>query len=1105
MVRHNPVSSLARNHRFNNKSRLKIIRGDFDSDNLVSNEDEEKDRWQQSIAGVDKEDVNEHHLLAALRAADAVTKKEEKAAYIPTPDSNGIVHNYETLYPTNRWKDPHSYVQSSLTVEESASAALHGGFTYYMDERDKEWLDRNNEEARGEGTSAQGASTRRSSTSSRSGKGKETDSDELRAEPVVMNEDEFELVMGLFEKIAHENTEFLYHALQNGMPFPPFSDYEPTFSSSLSPTTFALFNPPPWLPSPNQLVRIARAVYPHWKERRLERKGHRIAPVLNFDEEDTLNESYVCFRRLEAKALRKTRVQQVSYTDKLVRLQSEFGSAFELAKTMLLREQAKMEDMKQDQAIWALRARLVDLKSRNPTLFDAKDDEALLFDKERVLKKRKAEAASSVKETSKPEAGPRAQSQQPQSLRSDLKPPETRAREIQQIVEAAVAKQKEEDSQWENILDSGYVNSYVSVPSRHFKQLSMTKSSSPTPSSLSSDSGRPISSNGRQSLRTRVGRGGRLHVDRRLTIRVPPVAPRSSRHPAIVDSDDEQDTDNSAMDVDEDDVDQNAYEEADRRLTERWRFDSDDSMPVGITDEHDRMLIDDYGFKYLKHSMSLLGDTDFGDLSTDPTLTLPGADGKTETVTPFRLGMFSILKPLPLSSSTPSSSEPTLARSASTPRSQPVSSPTSSVKPVSILQRQESVMRISGNGGLPLRSTSVAATPSATSPSPTSSPPKPQATATSASSPPAQQQPLHQPRPIVNGIHRAAMTMPHLEVTKPTSMSPPVVPASTPSINRISTPTTSDAQMQSANVDNAGQTHTRPQSQQSQRQAPSATSSPHPSHLSPHQVPQQLHRSPSLNSPHIQQSRTATPSAASPHQQARTPTPSQTPNPRTVVNGHVHHPYSSSPLTTTTHVPGYAIPYSHLSAGYGRQQTANVVNGVKAGYNSASPVATPTPTENAANPNGSTGADGNIATNGAATHIASPQELSILQQLHHMQLRGLELQGLQSTRYLQSLQAQGFNLSALGLQNPQNTQGPHVQSYQNLPQNMQQTNGQGQGSGAGAYNAQAQFQMQLQMLQSLTNMGHGKMPVARPRQGQPYQQQQHVSSQNQLQGQAQGR
>lgn len=77
-----------------------------------------------------------------------------------------------------------------------------------MDERDKEWLDKNNEEARGEGTSAQGAvlSTTRSGRSAR--KGKEPVEG---PQAVAMSEDEFELVMGLFEKVTHEKTPFLHH------------------------------------------------------------------------------------------------------------------------------------------------------------------------------------------------------------------------------------------------------------------------------------------------------------------------------------------------------------------------------------------------------------------------------------------------------------------------------------------------------------------------------------------------------------------------------------------------------------------------------------------------------------------------------------------------------------------------------------------------------------------------------------------------------------------------------------------------------------------------------------------------------------------------------
>lgn len=77
-----------------------------------------------------------------------------------------------------------------------------------MDERDQEWLDKNNEEARGEGTSAQGAVSNAGARSSRSTKkGKEPEGNH----PIAISEDDFELVMSIFEKVTHEKTEFLHH------------------------------------------------------------------------------------------------------------------------------------------------------------------------------------------------------------------------------------------------------------------------------------------------------------------------------------------------------------------------------------------------------------------------------------------------------------------------------------------------------------------------------------------------------------------------------------------------------------------------------------------------------------------------------------------------------------------------------------------------------------------------------------------------------------------------------------------------------------------------------------------------------------------------------
>ena len=65
------------------------------------------------------------------------------------------------------------------------------------------------------------------------------------------------------------------------MDFPAFADYQDVFSTPLAPSVFATFIPPSWIPEPQTLLRIAKTVYPHWKERRIDRGGHRIIPTLN--------------------------------------------------------------------------------------------------------------------------------------------------------------------------------------------------------------------------------------------------------------------------------------------------------------------------------------------------------------------------------------------------------------------------------------------------------------------------------------------------------------------------------------------------------------------------------------------------------------------------------------------------------------------------------------------------------------------------------------------------------------------------------------------------------------------------------------------------------
>lgn len=80
-------------------------------------------------------------------------------------------------------------------------------------------------------------------------------------------------------------------------------------------------------------------------------------------------------------------------------------------------------------------------------------------------------------------------------------------------------------------------------------------------------------------------------------------------------------------------------EETTARLRERWRFDQDDEPTVGPegADEQDRVLIDDYDPKYLRHMMTLLSDQDHQALSIDNTLVV-SVDGRQHTVSPYRLG-----------------------------------------------------------------------------------------------------------------------------------------------------------------------------------------------------------------------------------------------------------------------------------------------------------------------------------------------------------------------------------------------------------------------------------------------------------------------------------
>jgi hypothetical protein len=89
--------------------------------------------------------------------------------------------------------------------------------------------------------------------------------------------------------------------------------------------------------------------------------------------------------------MRKTRASQASSSEKLMRLKQELATTAELVSGVLKREQLKREASQQAKAVWEKREDFANLKRKFPSLLNAKEDEELFYDKERVIKKAKPE------------------------------------------------------------------------------------------------------------------------------------------------------------------------------------------------------------------------------------------------------------------------------------------------------------------------------------------------------------------------------------------------------------------------------------------------------------------------------------------------------------------------------------------------------------------------------------------------------------------------------------------------------------------------------------------------------------------------------------------
>lgn len=199
--------TMSRRLKITARSRLQIVKRPQFIAESYSFDDESK-----ATTGVDSAEAEETHLQNAINAsqkrnarskpshdttqsasnndkADSVdenahsTPQDDSLGIIPTPDATGRVTNYYQLYKPNQYPEAWSYIKYSDTIEE----AQLGGLVYTIDERDFKFIQEHNKAVKGEGTSTDASSK-----------------DEKKNNDILIDDNHFELVMSVFEKVTDD-------------------------------------------------------------------------------------------------------------------------------------------------------------------------------------------------------------------------------------------------------------------------------------------------------------------------------------------------------------------------------------------------------------------------------------------------------------------------------------------------------------------------------------------------------------------------------------------------------------------------------------------------------------------------------------------------------------------------------------------------------------------------------------------------------------------------------------------------------------------------------------------------------------------------------------
>lgn len=187
------------------------------------------------------------------------------------------------------------------------------------------------------------------------------------------------------------------YCLQDLSLLPTFATIEHLFASPVSASFYPAYEMPKGLPEHKTLTRMARNIYPHWKQRRELRKGKSIFPSLNYDESND-GDPYVCFRRRDTRATRKTRRTDNYSVEKFQKLQYELQAANQLVSMVMQRELQKQASFKVEKELLDAKWKLLETKRKWPALGMSREEEELITGRSQhqQVQQAQARAAESI-------------------------------------------------------------------------------------------------------------------------------------------------------------------------------------------------------------------------------------------------------------------------------------------------------------------------------------------------------------------------------------------------------------------------------------------------------------------------------------------------------------------------------------------------------------------------------------------------------------------------------------------------------------------------------------------------------------------------------------